>query len=590
MSVTVEVEQGALGRIEDRKAFEMLVELLEVPSLRDPALHALSGHGAPSVEAVAGTLMTAWDADTLRLLVKVAAFHPDKSYLPGLKRLLGMAPERKQDVLAVLRGIHEPEALELALSMVADTTPKIQKQALDVVAAILEDLGIDPASREVIADALCYEDRMVRMEALDLVSRWRIEEAAPLLVPLLASRWEDEQVGAAAALLLLDETIGVELLVDALYSSSSPVLPVAVKVLAAERPVEALEPLVELLEEESRDEEPGPDADVRLDLLGLLMEGTKSKKARALVDALLENEEVRWQALGARAALLSRDVAFEERIASMLSGKRVELRRALAPRLWRVEDEQGRALLDVALADADASTRSGAVLSLALSPAFEEGEKAERFLRALSDPDEFVRINAAAGLRDLDVSLSEHADALCAAYDRSLTSMETLAALMLLAEAGATCLQEPAERLLLHPSGASMGAAIEAVRIGLDTGALKLTDKLRSGLGHCAAGSYLMLSGSCQALLDGKPVPGDGCPPWAPLTGAAKPLQGQVSKDEIMPAVHMVLPVVPLQGTSPVFVLDGALTPRAGLYEEGLVTPLPPPRCGSYTAGGVLRF
>jgi hypothetical protein len=178
----------------------------------------------------------------------------------------------------------------------------------------------------------------------------------------------------------------------------------------------------------------------------------------------------------------------------MLAGKRAELRRVLAPRLWRVGGEKGRALIDAALSDPDASTRAGAMLSLALSQEHGKDEKTERFLEGLSDPDEFVRINAASSLRELGASLGGHADALCAAYDRNLTAMETLAALMLLAEAGAACLQEPVERLLKHPSSASMGAAIEAVRIGLDTGAVTVTDELRAGLGHCAVGGYVVLS------------------------------------------------------------------------------------------------
>jgi len=585
----------ALGRIEDRAAFELLLELLEVPALRDQALHALSAHGAPSVDALASAMMTSWDADALRRIVKVAAFHPDAKYLPGLKRLLGMAPERKSDVLAVLHGIHDPEALQLALALVGDPTPKIQEHALSVAGVILEDVGADPASREVIADALCYEDRAVRMVALKLVRRWKIEEAAPLLVPHLASRWEEETVEAAAALLELGETIGIEILVDALASSSPVVRLRAAEVLADERPAAALVPLVDLLEDEASGAEPCPGSGIRFALLGLVMDGASSKEARGFVHALLQEEDVRWIALGARAAVLSRDDAFEEAIASMLTGKRVELRRALAPRLWHIEGEQGRALIDAALSDADASTRAHAMLALGLSQAFDKGDKVERFLEGIADSDEFVRINAASGLRTLGVPLDAHVDALCAAYERNLTAMETLAALMLLAEAGATCLQEPVERLLMHPSSASMGAAIESVRIGLDTGAVTLTEKLRSGLGHCATGSYLILSETCQALLDGKPAPGDGCPTWAPLTGAVKHLGVTLSGasglyGQIIPGVHHVKLIVPLSGTHPAFVLDGALTPRAALVEEEFVAALPAPRCGSYTAGGVLRF
>jgi HEAT repeat protein len=580
----------ALGRIEDREAFELLLGLLDNPALRDPALHALSTHGAPSVDAVASALLTSWDADTLRLLVKVAAYHPDASYLPGLKRLLGMAPERKQDVLAVLHGIHTPGALQLALTLVADATPKIQKDALTVVGAILEDTGADPASREVIADALCYEDRDVRMEALELVTRWKIEEAAPLLVPLLVSRWEDEKVGAAAALLELGETIGIDVLVEALSSTTPALRLQASRVLADARPPEALEPLVELLDEEISSNDPGPGTGLRFDILGHVMQASSSKHARELIGDLLDDEDERWRALGARASVLSGDPGMVESIETMLAGKRVRLRRVLAPRLWHLEPEKGRELIDVALADPDPSTRAGATLSLFRAPGFDAAEKVDRFVEKLSDPDEFVRINAAAGLRDLGVPLGEHSGALCDAFRRDLTAMETLAAMMLLAEAGATCLQQPAERLLRHPSSAAMGAAIEAVRIGLDTGAVTLTDGLRAGLGQCATGSYLVLSETCQALLEGKPAPGDDCPPWAPLTGAALPVSTSDVPGQVMPGVHQVKPVVPLSGTSPVFVLDGALTPRAALIEEQLVEALPDPRCAAYVAGGVLRF
>ncbi len=80
-----------------------------------------------------------------------------------------------------------------------------------------------------------------------------------------------------------------------------------------------------------------------------------------------------------------------------------------------------------------------------------------------------------------------------------------------------------------------------------------------------------------------------------PLTSAAKiptsvPSMAPGLHDQVMPGIHHVKPVVPLSGTSPVFVLDGALTVRAALIEEDLVAALPAPRCGPYTAGGVLRF
>lgn len=581
-----------LGRIEDRRAFEKLLEVLEVPPLRDAALHAISGHKAPGVDAVAQAMLTSWDADELRMLVRVGFFHPSPEYIPGLERILGMAPERRYDVLEVLWGIHDRKAMHMALSMVSDTTPKIQRMAIMVAGGLLEHVGPDPLAHEVISDALCYEDHDVRMEALRFVRIHEIGIAAPLLVPLLESRFDDESLAAAAALVELGEPIGVPIVVAALASPSKEVRREAATVLSRERPAAALAPLLELVSEDLGNDRWHDGAGTRLDLLGQLMHEQPSKQAVALVREMLVHEDVEVRALGARAAARSALPELLPVVAKMMGGKIPRLRRVLAPRLHHLGTE-GIGMLDAALSDPDAMTRALAVLSLGLTEVLSGEEKRTRYLAALVDPDEFVRINAAAGLRELGPGVD--VDVLCKAYERDLTAMETLSALMILAEHGAPCLQPHVERLLLHPSSASMGGAIEAVRIGIGTGAVQLTDKVRLGLGTCAQGHYYLFSDTCEAVLEGRKPSGDSCPTWTPLAATAKttgvePWEGSPAYAEVLPGVYHVRASTALTDGHPVFVADGALTLRVSVIEDDLAAALPPPRCGEYSAGGVLRF
>ena len=51
-----------------------------------------------ATELLAAELMTATDPDHIRSLVQAASMSPDEAYVPGLERVLSLAPERKADV------------------------------------------------------------------------------------------------------------------------------------------------------------------------------------------------------------------------------------------------------------------------------------------------------------------------------------------------------------------------------------------------------------------------------------------------------------------------------------------------------------
>ncbi len=596
---------AALSQLRCIEACEILVELLQVPRLRSAALNALASQGDDVAGVLADAISTTTDPEILRSLVKVAALHPDASYLPGLVRVLALAPERKLDVLDVLSGIEGREALLMALSLVQDSTPKTRVRALEVAGAILASTGRDPAADEVIVDSLCDQDLDVRLVALELVRRWRIDGAAKLLVGLIDSKHLAEVTAAAVALLSLGETYPVPKLVETLLDKDRVRARSAASALCDASPEAALDPLVDLVEDDVLVEHPPAGADLALDVLGRIMQRHSGPRAETLVADMLGSGDEGVRELGARAATLSGLHVFEGRLADMLISDRPHVRRAIAARLLAARGAAGADLQAEAMRDDDASVRALAVLSMAQGDAVADDRKVDLLFEALSDGDEIVRIDAAASLREHAPALAGRRDELCSLYDRSLSDLEMIAAMLLLADVGASCLQGRLERLVLVPGTGPRAIVLEAVTIGRSTGAVTLTERLRAGLGQCAALETSRHGALCEALLEDQPLVEPSCRDFGPAGaglfvqpaiagwGQMLPAQPAVARggtDPAWPGWYSPDIVTLVSEDAPVVVVDGALTVRVALHESGLAYPLPPPLCSGYFAFGLLTF
>jgi HEAT repeat protein len=595
---------AALSRLPGPEVDRLLLELIHVPRLRPAALNALAVQDEVSAGMVAERLLTTTDPEILRVLVVVAGLHPDVEHLPGLERVIGVLPDARMEVLDVLAGLEEREALLMTLSMTTGSTPKVRARALEVAGTILEARGGDPAAADVVIDALCDQDLAVRLQAVELVARWRFEDAAPLLVPLVDSQVESERVAAAAALLALGETYPVEMLVDTLLAKDARHGLAAAAALGEHRPAAALDLIVDRVDGPLLDDPPAGFA-LAVEVLGTLLAERASERAGALLERMLSDEDVEVRALGARAAAMAGGAGRTARLSSMMVHDTTAVRAAVAPLLWHVAGEEGRALIATALADDDAMVRALAVLSLDLSSAFDDASKVDLCLEALADPDELVRINAAAALRARASRLEDRTERLCDAYDRNMTGMEMISGVLLLAEAGAPCLSDRLERLVFAPSAASRAVVFEGVRIGRSTGAVELTDRLRAGLGACAVAAGSRRRGICRALLEEPDAEVEECQDWSVLGGSLKNkpdaqgwtpaaqdgAEGALFDDgELLPGVYTPRMQTPVSDGGPVFVVDGALTLRATVYAGGRAHALPPPRCGPYRGFNVLAY
>lgn len=596
---------AALANIQDPEVGRLLLDLLQVNRLRNAALNALALHDRVAKDLVAEKLATTTEPKHVEGLLQVARLHPSVTYLSGLEHVLAVNPDRKMEVLDVLAGIEDREALLMALSFTLDPTPKIRARAIQVAGVILEATGQDDTVDEIIIDALCDQDPQVRLAALQLVERWRIPGGAKILVELMDSQYEQEAVGAAVSLLLVGESYPVPSLVQTLMEGG-PHASRAASVLSEKKPERALEELVDSLDEEFM-EEPGTGAGLVMDTLGFVMQSHTSVRAEDVVNRMLVHPSREIRLLGARAAVTSGRVAFSSRLSSMQAKAHRSARRVIAERLWHVQGHQGEEMIRTALADSDAEVRLLAVNSVQLSGAFPDDRRADLFVEMLSDSHEFVRINAAAALRAEVTSLSVHREHLCAIYDRPLTQMEMVSAMLLLADAGAPCLTHRLERLVHAPGHGPRSMVIEAVRLGVASGAVTLTEKMRAGLGQCAALPTYRHRHLCASLLEEDAPQGEFCNDWGKLTGAGHMPQSApliMGTGKLAPAPPLEIPahLAPLPGAhvpeletavsdgGPLFLVDGLLTIRVGVYDHGIVRSLPEPPCSSYRGFSVLLF
>lgn len=468
-------------------SIDILLEFIEDKHLASTAAEGLMNCNKVTPEKIGNLLLKSDNEKTLSYVLQIILAGPSGSYLDFLLQARDKVAGLESMYLRCLVEMEDRKSLIAILSFTESGSEKIRLEALLYADLYFEKWGYDSIAADIIINFIFDESDEIQEQAILMSGKYGMKEAAPFLKSFLASSSETKKIAAAVSLLGIGEHAVDDIVIEGLFSLDSSVRRACAEAIKRS----GLTCSGKNLDATVRD----PvfyDSSVigyfeRFVATGSILKVCNDSKGSQALKNHLGNSNEEIATLAALAAIeSSRDLLLDEVIKQAGAGDGHRLRE-LSTYLWMADGERGKQLLQLFLGHEDAYVRSGAVLSLLNSSAFNEKEKIKFLMLRLDDDFEGVRVNAMTGLAKYPGEAEKHAAGICKKLDRPLTFTETVAALHLCSTVSAECINAKLERLILSPDGTIKKSAIKAAeKIFLKNEKLILSEKLHYTISKCS--------------------------------------------------------------------------------------------------------